>query len=653
MELKLISGKYLHIALLILLLLGIIFPLKAQDSSLYKAEYTLDEVVVSSNKLDTKLMDVSTKVDIIDENKIEAANGTSLPGILQKTNAGFIKSYGHSQTLQSISINGLGTEHTLILMDGVRMNSYQNSQIDLSLIPKENIKRIEVINNGVSSIYGSSALGGVVNIITKNRENLKGSQDISAQASATQGSFDTQRYSLSVYKEYKNYNARIFYNNEESDGDFEYYYQKGEKRELIERQNAAYSLYEIGLNTQYIIDENHLIRLVSTYSNQDKEVPGIATGTPQAPTKQLDKNWNNILIVENNLSRNLSIRSNFNFQNNYMNYSVEPFLDSYYKNLVYSASTEIRYKREDYGFTSGYDFSHAVLESNEVEAGTQRNQHALFISSYYKPLEEVKIYPSVRYDYISDIETSALTYKLGLNYQPFEDINLSLRGNAGRNFRAPSFNDLYWENSGNKDLSPENSINAEAGLFYSFSGFINGEIDFAYTYIHAKDKIVWTPQNSGLWAPRNIAESVSNNLSISTAIRKEFGNNWLIRLEAGTKFINSKKTTASYLGDPSKGEFVPFIPLQSTNVNFSLDRGFAKLNLLFNHSGKRFSDFANEDKMPPYNLLDGNVTLEIDLFEITSSLRIEVNNILNTDYQIISGYPMPLRNYRLTISFKY
>ncbi len=642
--------RYCFTALLFFVYLNI--SISAQDSTAYQINYTLSEVTVSANKLDTKLEDVSTKVEVINRKKISASNGTRVPDILKYNSGAFLKSYGATPALQTISINGLGAEHTLILIDGVKLNSFQNSHIDLSLIPKDDIERIEIINNGVSSIYGSDAIGGVVNIVSKNRRASE-DKNFSADASIMQGSFNTSRYSLGVYGQTDQFSSRVYFSSEKSEGNFKYSYNNGIEEQLKERANAAYSINDFGLNTQYIIDKNNLIRIKSSFTDQDKNVPGIETGTPPPKTKQRDMNWNNILISENKLSESISLKSNLNFQNNYTKYTVQPFTNSYYKNLVYSGASEIRYVQKNFGITSGYNFIHANLNSNEVEKGTQRNQHAVFVSSVYSVLDGLKVYPSGRYDYISDIDESALTYKLGINFQPISNFDFRFKGNAGRNFRSPSFNDLYWKNAGNKDLNPEKSFNAEAGFIFSFKSFVNGFIDFTYTFIEAKDKIVWTPRANGYWIPQNIAESVSKVYSIKLSIEEILAKELSVGVDGGLQFVDAKKTSESYPNDPSKDKNVPYIPGQSANISILINYDQIDLNLFYNHLGRRFSDFSNTKSLTPVNTLDGNVGVGIRIFEVNTKLNLEINNILNTNYEIITGYPMPLRNYRLTFSINY
>ena len=598
-------------------------------------------------------MDISTEVDIISAKQIETANGERLPDILKSKSSVFLKSYGITPALSTISLNGLGAEHTLIVIDGIRLNSFQNSHIDLSLIPKENIERIEIINNGISSIYGSDAIGGVVNIITKNRENLSEDRSTKYNASISGGSHNTMGYSFGFYKELSNFNFRLSHSGESSDGDYEYYFDDGTERKRKKRENAEYDIYDISLITQYIFDENNLLKLVSTYSDQDKEVPGIETGTSPPPTIQLDENWNNILKIDNKLSEDFYLKSKFNFQNNFMRYSIGEFLNSYYKNIVYHGGSELRIKGKKFAITSGYSFTHAQLESNELIDGIKRNQHAIFTSASFSPYNWIKLYPSFRYDYISDISKTPFTYKFGLNMTPFRNTGFSIRGNIGENFRAPSFNDLYWKNSGNKYLSPEKSLNIEGGISYILYEFLNVQLELTYSYIRADNKIVWTPRSNGLWVPENVAESVSNNYSISFKAMRKLSNDLSFYINSGFQLINTKKTSASNDNDPTYNKFVPYIPLNSAKIDLGGSYKSIEMNLFFSYTGKRFSDYANENKLQDFNTIDANINYKLDLFDFNAILRFEVNNVFNSDYEVISGYPMPLRYYKVKLILNY
>ena len=640
--------KIVKIFLLLVITISTSF---SQDSTDYKQKYTLSEIKVTADKLNTKLKDFSSKIEIINAKKIESINGNRLPDILKTDVSTYIKSYGTGVSLQTISLNGLGAEHTLILVDGVRINSFQNSQIDLSLIPRNNIDRIEIVNNGASSIYGSNAMGGIVNIITKN--STYSERPVSISSSFSAGSYETYNHSLAIEAHSQSFNTRIQYSKETSKGNYKYNFDNGLNLVELEREHSSYTLEDISLNTRWIIDNNNFIKLMSTYSYQDKDVPGVATGSAPSPTKQYDKNWNNILVMENMFSKEVALKTSFNFQNNHMKYLVKPVTNSYYKNLVYSGAVELKVENELYNIICGYDFTHATLQSNEVDDGIKRNQQALFAASSLNPIKWLKIFPSVRYDYISDIDKGAFTYKLGINLQPFDDTGLSLKGNFGRNFRSPSFNDLYWKTGGNKELRPEYSTNSEAGILYGFHSVIEGQFEITYIHVDAKDKIVWMPTSSGFWAPVNFNESVSNTLSIAAKASREFSEHLSLSLDAGLQITSGKKTSASHANDNTLNKYVPYIPLRTGKINLSASFHSIDINLFYTYSGKRYSDFANNDAMPVYHMLDCNISTGIKLGDVHSKLKFEINNLTNTDYEILKGYPMPLRNYRLTLFINY
>lgn len=622
--------------------------LQGQEKDSLKT-YTLDKVIITANKFETNIRETSTRVELINFDKVSNTNGNRLPEILKTSSSVFIKSYGLTPSLQTVSLNGLGAEHTLILIDGIKISSIQNGQVDLSLIPKDNIHHIEIINNGGSSIYGSEAIGGIINIITKNNSTSTAIKNFNLASSISAGSFNTYKYSLSITQAIKNFSGNIFFNKENSCGNFNYLFDNGLTIEKKERKNSAYKIYDLGINTTGFFDSLNIIKIYSTYSHQDKEVPGIETGTPSPNTKQKDRNWNNIISYTNKISTSKEFNASFNFQNNLMNYSVESKQNSFYKNITYFVSPELKWLSENHNIVTGYSFRYSSLNSNEVEESAIRNEHAIFISSGILLFEGIKIFPSARVDYLSDIKKSVLTYNLGFNFQPIGGIDFNIKVNAGKNFRAPTFNDLFWKQSGNKNLKPENSFNIETGFIFITNSPLNFQFEFTYLNISAKDKIVWTPQRNLLWKPMNIASSISNNYLATLAIKKSFTDKMLIKFESGVNFVNSKKTSAAFKDDPTKDKYIPFLPLQSIKLSFSLEYDFAGVNFYFNHNGKRFGDFENINTLKCFNTLDGNVFFKFNTAGISSQIKFEINNITNTNYETVSGYPMPLRNFLFTI----
>lgn len=615
--------------------------------------YSLSNVVVTATKFEIEPKHSPNRIEIIDLIHINNSNGFRLADILNNSSSVYIKSYGPTPSLKAISLNGLGAEHTLILIDGVKINSFQNGVVDLSLIPIENIERIEIVSNGISSIYGSEAVGGVVNIITNINKLSPTDKNFDITGNIGLGSFNTSRFGISLDKRAKDFNFGVYYSREKSDGNFDYYFNDGLEKVLKKRDNAAYNLYDVGLNSQIIFSSKSRLNLYSAYSFQDKQVPGIETGTSSSNTNQKDKNWNNIIRLENFFSERLILKTNFNFQNNLMNYKIKPLINSYYKNLVASISPELNIKLSDYDIITGYSFTYADLKSNEVDDKSRRNQHAFFVSGTNNVFNDLKLFASLRVDHFSDLKKNAITSRLGLNFKPFDKVDLNLRANVSNNFRAPTFNDLYWKESGNPNLKPEHSFNVEAGLLSSIAFLIPVQIEFNFTFINAKDKIIWIPQRNLLWSPVNIASSESKNYLINLSYNHQISEQFRLELNSGINFINTKKTNESFQGDPTKDKYFPYLPLESIKLGLMIDYKKLGLNLFYTHTGKRFSDFENRKPMNQFNILDANISFDMSIWEVKTSLKLEANNITNTDYQTISGYPMPLKNYFITLSINY
>jgi outer membrane cobalamin receptor len=611
--------------------------------------YPLEEVTIVANRLRSNTKDLFTRVEIFNSEQLKTINGHSLADKIKVSPSVFIKSYGHTSSLQTISINGLGAEHSVILLDGVRLNSFQNSMVDMSLISMDNIERIEILNNGSSAIYGSDAISGVVSLITKNKHNLIDTNSSGIDASLTYGSYKTYRHYLSFTKAYPNFSTNIFLTREKSAGAYDYIFDNGTSKIKKQRQNSNYDFLSIGLNSQIIAYKNFFVKLFSNYFDNFRALPGIEVGSTPTNSDQRDRNWNNIISLENIVNASLSLKTIFNYQNNLMNYYLAPNVRSYYKNIINSFSTDLTYEQKFLSSLIGYNFSSASLYSNQLEGIPNRIQHSIYFSSNYEPLSFIKLFPSLRYDYISDIRKNVITYKIGLNVKPLENSNLRLRGNIGNNFRAPTFNDLYWKEAGNRELQPETSFNKEFGLSYDGENIVEYVFDFTYTNIKAHNKIVWIPTRNFLWKPINLDESLSNSYLFTLSLSKVI-NKISLRLMLGYNVIYSIKSKENYPGDPTNGKFFPYLPLKSIKSNFSLGYDKISLNLFFVHYDKRYSDFENLKPLRHINLLDTNLSYELNLFNFQIFVKFEVSNLTNTDYQVIPGYPMPLRNYKLTFS---
>lgn len=609
--------------------------------------YSTDEINVVSSRISTNVFLSPVRVDILNSANIGKVNGSYLSDILRNFGGVFVKSYG-GNSLSTISANGLGAEHTLILLNGFKLNSEQNNLVDLNQISKDNIERIEIMNNGSSSIYGSEAIGGVINVITK-QSNL---QKLDLDINATAGSFAHKKFSGSIGSHIGKLDARLNFSRDVSDNNYNYFFNDGMNMILKQRENAGYEYSEFGVNAKYELNRKLLLRLFSSYTDRYVNLPGIEAGSSPSNANQRDRFWNSIASIEKIVFRNSSLKSEFNFQNSISNYH-DNSLSSHYKNITLSNSSRYDYSGKLFSVTSGFDLNYFSLQSNETEGGIKRFQPGLY-GSFRIPLSKsVNIFPNLRYDYFSDINKNVVSGKLGLNIKPFENYNLNLKASAGNNFASPTFNELYWNNIGNKNLDPEYSFNADIGAIAGFNLFSENTFEISYTYINATDKIVWTPKGNGIWQPENIGKSESNSAAVSLKSSKTFSN----VLEAGLNFYytftSSLKKNKNSDNDPTYDKQMFYVPEHV--FKFGLMVGYRNFgtNLFYSYIGKRYTDLENRNYLPPSGTVDGNMTQKIELGKFNLKLGIEVNNILNENYQVISGYPMPLRSFNINIGVEH
>lgn len=641
---------YISYILLILLFPALTFS-QISDSEINLNRIQKDTVSLSE-QIDVtgfyngiNIADAPSNIFILNEKEINSRNGKNAGEIINSLPGVFIKSYGN-QSLQSISINGLGAEQTVILIDGVKINSAQNGQFDLSLIDKNNIKKIELMQNGYSALYGSDAISGVVNIITDDNNSFKKYFNLKTEY----GSYNTRKFSFSGNSNINNLNFSLFISNSASDNNFDYYFDNGLERELKSREFAKYFSNEYSFSSSLILN-NINVKLSSSLLNSDREIPSIETGNQPVKTKQLDKNWNtNLNMIY--LTGKSKITSEFNFQNNLMNYTTLPVINSYYKNISLSNISKLFLDFNNLSTTSGFEIKVSSLESNQLKPDIKRNTYSLFSVSEFN-FHNLKFFPSLRYEYIDDLKKSVWIYKVGINFKPFSKVNLNLKSNYGNNFAAPTFNALYWRQGGNPDLKPETSENFELGLFYTGSTLLDYKFNLSYLKINFKDRIIWIPQRNFIWSPFNIGESVSDIFNLGLEISKILSNDF--NFNAGVHLTSNKsiKKNKSGADDNTYDKQLIYIPEQQIKANTGINYKSLSINFIYSNLGKRFSDQENLISLPPVNLLDANIKYTISIFSVESEFKIEINNITNTDYQIISGYPMPLRNYNLNLNLKY
>lgn len=632
-----------------------------------------EEIVVESNRLKMKNSEAPNKIQVLDEKYLGALNGSSLRDALTLSDDVYIKDYGFNSGTKTISLNATQSEHTLILLNGIRLNSRQNAQVDLSLYNLDNIERIEVSKGGSSALYGSEAIGGVINIITKDNYSLK---PVGFSLKAGVGSYGQRKFYGRFSHSFElgflnNINYSLSFSDERAKNDFSYYFKNGVNKELKERENSDFNTQSFNFDLTFTDEDESAYKFFANYTHFERGVPGVDLGYSTGTARQIDYNFISSLSYTREVDEDVFMKSDISY-----NYALQKYFDpstfnlsvqinSFYRlNNVTTTNVLSYLPNEKFSLEAGTELSFGSIESNETEEG-ELTQGAVFVLSKFavkfKNASLLTLYPSVRYDYFSNIsEKNVITGKFGVNYKPFGNIQLNIKSSIGNNFSAPTFNELYWKDLGNKDLRPERSISFDAGLYYKFSIAGSHELEFSYFNINTKDRIVWTPESATIWQPVNVGKVRSEGIDISLRSQFELTKRLSSAASINYTYGSAIKKNEDYPGDPTYGKQLIYLPKEMLKASIMINYlttskilKYVSFGLFYNFSTRRYTNFENTQFNPRYDVLDGNISLGITKGAFEIGTKFIVNNIFNEDYMVIKGYPMPLRNFKFELSIKY
>lgn len=662
-----ILNKILHI----ILILAVCSSVYSQTTASLGDTVVTEEILVTANRIKTTPMLSPNKVQVIGSNYFKSLNGGKVSDALSFADGVFIRDYGFNSGLKTVVINSTQTEHTLILYNGVRLNSHQNSQFDIGLLQLDDISRIEISKGGASSLYGTEAIGGVINIITGGNLLKK---PFGFQLKSELGSYGFNKLFLKGENGIKTgkeslLNLAYSFSNEQANNNYEYNYFDGLSNIKHERDYSDYSQRAFNFDVNYKFDNSSALRSFTFYNYKNRGLPGVDIGYVSAVSRQIDRDLISSLVFDRKLSEFSSFRAIISYKYSLMNYydeitSVSQPINSFYKINNYNHSSDLKYfpsKKHELDF--GYDISYNAITSNETEKG-KLFQAALYSAGKVEvnlPLiSKFTVYPSVRSDYYSNINKNVLSGKLGINIKPFEKANLSFKSSVANSFKIPTFNELYWIGLGNKNLLPEKSISFDAGVYYDLNFIAGTRIEVSYFNISTKDRIVWTPDARGVWRPINIgkvkSEGIDASLKTGINLLKYFHAELGFNYNYGTALKKSKDSEI----DDSFNKQLLYLPQEYVKSSFNIScepNGtlvkLISLNIFYTFTGKRYINAENTKFIPYYELVDANINLTLNLLKTETSLKFAVNNFADEDYEVMPGYPMPLRNYKLQIGIKY
>ncbi|MBC8401169.1 MAG: TonB-dependent receptor [Candidatus Marinimicrobia bacterium] len=619
--------------------------------------YAKEEVTVTATRGNDLVSEVPASVTVINAETIELQKPQNLAEVLQNVQGVNIKDYGGIGGIKSVSLRGSSASQVLVLVDGQRVNDTASGQVDFSRISVEGVEKIEVVRGGGSALYGANAIGGVINIITrkeKARNITRGSLNIMA------GSFSSASVKTDLRNSGEHYAASLTCKALHTDGDFRY--RHPDLDSLVEKANNDFTAYDVFTNFQYTLGEKpreHTIDVSYNYYTNDKGSPG-STTQPYATARTTTQS--------NRL--NLNIQGKLNLFNNYRIQGFGSQSTNTYFNEEMTVAADDTHKTAATGLEMQFTSTLTANQTLIYGAGIRQNksggegstdlvneraerfafmQDEFFIHfDRIRLIRSIAFLPALRLDGYSDFGNH-ISKKLGTVLNLGLAWRTSIKANWSYNYKAPSFNDLYWPEDaftiGNPDLKPEYGTDWDLGLRLRYP-ILNGiAFDINYFRMQLTDLIVWRQGGSGgKWAPENVSKAVIRGVEGSLSLKLVPK---LLDLAVNYTYLdarNNDKNDRNYYQ-----KYLVYRPKHTLNINLSGSwRGFTG-NLSGQHVGYRYVSPANTIWLDPYQVADLTLGWQHDLQGWDLDVSLQVKNMFNKLYEFVHHQPIPGREFRLNV----
>lgn len=545
---------------------------------------------------------------------------------------------------QYVALRGFTPQSVLVLMDGVAMNP-DGGSVDLSTVSLATVDRIDVYTSGAASRFGANALGGAINVISRNSNMTKPSLSAGSQFgsySLRQGDVDAELPSLFGADLLFSYD----YSQAKNDYSYEHPYQgKQERANNYERTYSAFaSLRPHNLRN---------LNLQTRISNSRQGIPGaVFQESPGASASRKNAVHSaGYSTTDFDLTASYrELRQTFSDRGGFISY------DKDYLQVARQLHSEYRLVP-----LKGIDAalgSDIVSESffNTDNAAPQRSLPAVSRKSE-SAYASIRMQRSIRaLSLISESRARLDRIDDDSEVSPFTSIGLSFDlpvkvgadASYSESYRIPPIDALFWRgdvfSESNPELRPENAINRELNISAAYHRSIN--IDLRHTWFESdvRDLITWRRQFDGKYKPVNVDQSRLSGRELTVNLATKNGLLDVGYTRQRLNAINLSQSGGYY------GMVVPFKPDQTERFSLDLDLKRARLEYAYSYTGVRQIREANTKALPGYALHDFSLEIPVSVFSSQFLLKAGVYNFTNMKYELLERMPMPGRSFTVGLN---
>ena len=585
------------------------------------------ELTITANRVETPLDRTISSVSVITSADIEKQQASNVQELLQATAGIQLVNNGGPGKVTSLFMRGTESDHTLVLIDGVRVNSVSDGGASLQLLPIEMIERVEIVRGARTSLYGSDAIGGVIQIFTK--KGFKGS-GVKPFAIAKAGSNGTQSLTLGVNGGFEAGSYGLSVKAKKSDG---YNSCTGDSVNFAgcfteELDDDGFDNKSVTFNTTWNLSE--AIKLSTNFlrSDNDIEFDGAPPFSPNE-SETITQVYGLALTTKLNDKADLIFSVGHN-ENRYKNKQSGVFFNNYdtsRDNLSLLSNLKVS---EQGSFVLGVDYSkdNADKVTNYLNVPSRTNKG--IFAEYKNKFGKTDFQIGLRHD-TNQFYGTKNTGNFGLSYDLSPKVRLV--GSYSTAFKAPTFDELYFPSYGVPTIKPEEAKVAEIGL---------------------RGKSPW-----GTWST-SLFQNKIDNLIVYKADFSEAGNIDKAQIRGFEATIDSEllgwdvNTNLTLLkaedqsGGFNDGKKLARRPAKSLRINLSKAYGKIDFGTTVIAEDHRFDNASNSRIINGYATLDLTASYQLSK---NLKLRAKIGNLLDKEYETTSFFPQDGRNATLSVHY--
>jgi len=551
----------------------------------------------------------------------------SFTNLLRQQSTIYLKENGLGM-VSSPSFRGTNASQTAVIWNGININSQTTGQTDFNNVGLGGFNNITVKSGGGSSFYGSGAIGGSIHL----QHNISFKKQQTFNLSSVIGSYNNyiQSGNLTIANKKSYFNGYI--KHQAADNDYPFL-----GTDII-NDNGQIENFSVGFNTAHKIGKRDILKAYYSYFTNNRN----SARTISVPTKSRleDKNrrfmlaWNRKATKTTYNIRIANLEEEFKYFEN--RFKKHLFSGSEVSSIIANADVDYQFSNR-LSIKAAVDANLIEGEGDNIGKNTRKNIAGV-LSFTHKPLKKLSYTVTGRKEATNSYKVP-LIGSLDVNYKLLKWYTVGVNGS--KNFRAPTYNDLYWKGLGNSNLLPETSHQANFNHFFNYK---KNSLQLAVFYIDTQDMIKWTPNSSGVWRPGNVANV--KNYGLETTFNTQ---------------ISYKKHQIHFSGnyvyvkavDQETDKQLIYVPIHK--VSGTVSYNYKKLTVFYENifTDTVFTNGNNTNSLFAYSVSNAGLSYNLSYNKSNFIISGRVNNLLNKKYENVISRPMPNTNFLISINYKY